>query len=106
MNERNAHPVENRAAPERFRLHGVATQRAWIMISVMLLAVLMDRRAITMRSVAVSALVILAFDPKSLLSPGFQMSFAAVTALIAAYEWLGARADPDRCFTWGARLRR
>ena len=65
---------------------GVATQRAWIMISVMLLAVLMDRRAITMRSVAVSALVIMMFDPKSLLSPGFQMSFAAVAALVAGYE--------------------
>jgi len=70
---------------------GVATQRAWVMISVMLLAVLMDRRAITMRSVAISAIIILIINPQSLLSPGFQMSFAAVTALVAGYEILNNR---------------
>lgn len=66
----------------------IATQRAWIMISVMLLSTLMDRRAITMRSVAIAALIILVMAPDSLLSPGFQMSFAAVTALVASYEAL------------------
>ncbi|MFK5979155.1 MAG: ComEC/Rec2 family competence protein [Rhizobiaceae bacterium] len=66
----------------------IATQRAWIMISVMLLSTLMDRRAITMRSVAIAALLILALAPDSLLSPGFQMSFAAVSALVASYEAL------------------
>ena len=70
---------------------GIATQRAWVMISVMLLAVLMDRRAITMRSVAISATIILLLNPQSLLSPGFQMSFAAVTALVAGYEFLNDR---------------
>ena len=70
---------------------GIATQRAWMMISVMLLAVLMDKRAITMRSVAISAVIILVINPQSLLSPGFQMSFAAVTALVAGYEVLNKR---------------
>lgn len=70
---------------------GIATQRAWVMISVMLLAVLMDRRAITMRSVAVSAIIILTLNPQSVFSPGFQMSFAAVTALVAGYEYLNQR---------------
>ncbi len=70
---------------------GTATQRAWIMVSVMLLAVLLDRRAITMRSVAISATAILIISPQSLLSPGFQMSFAAVTALVASYEALNKR---------------
>lgn len=70
---------------------GIATQRAWVMISVMLLAVLMDKRAITMRSVAISAVIILVLNPQSLLSPGFQMSFAAVTALVAGYEVLNKR---------------
>ncbi len=65
---------------------GIATQRAWIMISVMLLAVMLDRRAITMRSVAFSAMLILLISPQSLLSPGFQMSFAAVASLVAGYE--------------------
>ncbi len=70
---------------------GIATQRAWVMISVMLLAVLMDRRAITMRSVAISALIVLLVNPQSIYSPGFQMSFAAVTALVAGYEWINKR---------------
>ena len=70
---------------------GIATQRAWIMISVMLMAILMDRRAITMRSVAISATLILLINPQSLFSPGFQMSFAAVTALVAGYEALNNR---------------
>ncbi|MEM9333164.1 MAG: ComEC/Rec2 family competence protein, partial [Pseudomonadota bacterium] len=70
---------------------GIATQRAWIMISVMLLAVLLDKRAITMRSVAVSATLILLISPQSLFAPGFQMSFAAVAALVSGYEYLTAR---------------
>jgi len=70
---------------------GIATQRAWIMISVMLFAVLLDRRAITMRSVAISAVIILLINPESLLSPGFQMSFAAVAALVAGYETINKR---------------
>ena len=63
-----------------------ATQRAWIMIMVMLIAILADRRALTMRNVALAALFILAWRPGSIVSPGFQMSFAAVAALIAVYE--------------------
>ena len=49
---------------------GVATQRAWIMISIMLLAVLLDRKAITMRSVTTAASIVLLISPQSLFSPG------------------------------------
>ncbi len=70
----------------------IATQRAWLMISVMLVASLLDRRAITMRSVAIAALLILLASPASLFQPGFQMSFAAVAALVAVYrEWSNYR---------------
>jgi len=66
----------------------VATQRAWLMISVMLAASLMDRQAITMRSVAIAAIIILAVSPSSVFQPGFQMSFAAVAALVSVYrDW-------------------
>ena len=44
-----------------------------------------------MRAVAIAALVILALQPESVLSPGFQMSFAAVASIVAAYEWLDER---------------
>ncbi len=63
----------------------VATERAFVMVSVMLGAVLIDRRAISLRAVAVAALIVLFLRPESLLSPGFQMSFAATTALVAVF---------------------
>lgn len=65
---------------------GVPTQRAWLMASVVLLAILVDRSALSMRLVAWAAFVVLAVSPESLLHPSFQMSFAAVVALIAAWE--------------------
>ncbi|MCX7889874.1 MAG: ComEC family competence protein [Rhodobacteraceae bacterium] len=68
----------------------VATRRAWIMAAVMLVAVLLDRRAISLRSVAIAALIVLAAEPESLVEPGFQMSFAATAALVVAF---GAWAD-------------
>lgn len=75
----------------------VATERAFIQVAVMLCAVLLDRRAITLRSVALAALIVLAHRPETLFSPGFQMSFAATTALVAVFgalrdvDWLRAR---------------
>ena len=70
----------------------ISTQRAFIMLSVVLVAVWLNRPAITLRSVALAATIILLWRPESLLSPGFQMSFGAVTCLVAAYEWVRARA--------------
>ena len=64
-----------------------ATTRAFIMLSMMLLAILFDRPALSMRSLALAAIVILSMRPESLTEPGFQMSFAAVAALIAVAEW-------------------
>lgn len=61
---------------------GVATERAFIMVAVMLLAIIADRRAISLRTVAIAAIAILALNPEALTSPGFQMSFAATVALI------------------------
>lgn len=63
----------------------VATRRSFIMVAVMLAAVLADRRAISLRSVAIAALVVLALEPESLVEPGFQMSFGATAALIVAF---------------------
>ena len=69
-----------------------ATVRSYIMISIMFLAVLLDRPAIALRNVALAALAILVLWPESLLDAGFQMSFAAVVALVATYEALRMRA--------------
>lgn len=64
-----------------------ATTRAFIMLAMMLLAILVDRPALSMRSLALAATIILLMRPESLIEPGFQMSFAAVAALIAVAEW-------------------
>ncbi|MEM9716409.1 MAG: ComEC/Rec2 family competence protein, partial [Pseudomonadota bacterium] len=64
------------------------TQRAFIMVSVMLVAILLDRPAISLRSLVIAALIILLLRPENLLHPGFQMSFAATSALIAGFEAL------------------
>lgn len=66
----------------------VATERAFVMVAVALCAVLVDRRAISLRAVAMAAMIVLALRPEALLGPGFQMSFAATTALVAVFGWL------------------
>jgi competence protein ComEC len=70
----------------------VATQRAFIMTAVVLVAVMIDRPAFTLRSVALAAFVVLMLRPESLTEAGFQMSFAATTALIAVFDWLRGQA--------------
>lgn len=70
----------------------VSTQRAWVMLTVMLVAVLADRAALTMRNVALAAMVIILISPSAVVGPGFQMSFAATAALISAYAAIARRA--------------
>lgn len=66
----------------------VATERAFVMVAVVLCAVLVDRRAFSMRAVAAAALIVLCLRPEALMGPGFQMSFAATTALVAVFSWM------------------
>ncbi|HJW40609.1 MAG TPA: ComEC/Rec2 family competence protein [Rhizomicrobium sp.] len=68
-----------------------SSTRAFVMLATMLLAVLFDRPALSMRTLALAASVVLLLGPESLLEPGFQMSFAAVVGLIAVAEWEQAR---------------
>ncbi|MGB0682822.1 MAG: ComEC/Rec2 family competence protein [Magnetovibrionaceae bacterium] len=82
----------------------VPSLRAFLMVGLMLLAVLVDRRAISLRAVAIAASLILIFWPESLLGASFQMSFAAVVVLVAGYEqltdrgWMVSRRDSG---VWG-----
>jgi competence protein ComEC len=64
----------------------VPAQRACAMAAFALLAVLLDRTALSLRLVAWSAIVVLMAAPESLTGASFQMSFSAVIALIAAWE--------------------
>jgi competence protein ComEC len=64
----------------------VPAQRACAMAAFALLAILLDRTALSLRLVAWSAVIVLLVAPESLPGASFQMSFAAVVALIAGWE--------------------
>jgi competence protein ComEC len=66
--------------------------RAFVMLAMMLLAILLDRPALSMRSLALAASLLLLARPEAITEPGFQMSFAAVGSLIAVAEWEQGRA--------------
>ncbi len=84
----------------------ISTQRAFIMAIVMFSAVIMDRRAVSIRSVTLAAAITLMLHPESLLSAGFQMSFSATLALVAVYgQWTLIRTySPD--FGWRSKFKR
>ncbi|MEM6383651.1 MAG: ComEC/Rec2 family competence protein [Pseudomonadota bacterium] len=67
---------------------GTATQRAFVMIALALTALMLGRRALTIRAVALAAICVMVIKPHSILGPSFQMSFAATTALVAGYAGL------------------
>jgi competence protein ComEC len=69
----------------------VATQRSFIMLAVMLGALLLDRSALTMRNLAIAAIIVILIAPEAVLGPSFQMSFAATLALIGVYGWWSRR---------------
>ena len=62
------------------------TQRAFLMTGIVMVALLLDREAISLRLVALAACVVLAIDPAALMGASFQMSFSAVVGLVAVYE--------------------
>lgn len=64
----------------------IPAERAFLMTTVVLIGVLFNRQAISMRMVSMAALTILILQPQALISISFQMSFAAVYALVAFYE--------------------
>lgn len=66
----------------------VPAVRAFIMSSLILFAIMIDRTPTPMRSVALAFLVVLLFEPAALVSASFQMSFAAASALIATYQYI------------------
>jgi competence protein ComEC len=88
----------------------VATQRSFFMTAVVLIAVMTDRRAITFRTLAVAAMIVLAIAPQALVHPSFQMSFAATLGLVALVQVGMPKlfATPDhsptaRAALWGGR---
>ncbi len=85
-----------------------STTRAFVMAAVAFGAIILDRPALTLRGLSIAALAIMVATPDATLSPGFQMSFAATLALIAAFEAdrnrreALAEPNPSR-MTWAGR---
>jgi len=65
------------------------TQRSMVMWGMAFLAIILDRSPISLQLVAWAAVAILLFQPDTLLGASFQMSFAAVFALVVVFDWLG-----------------
>ncbi len=63
----------------------VSTQRAYVMAAAVFAALVLRRRALSLRTLAAAGVGVIALRPESAISPGFHMSFAATAALIAAY---------------------
>jgi competence protein ComEC len=88
----------------------VATQRSFIMVAIVLVAVMLDRTALTLRTLAMAALVVMLITPEAVVHPSFQMSFAATLALVAVYANSMNLPNPDaddtvsvRIALWGGR---
>lgn len=64
--------------------------RSFIMVGVVFVAILCDRKGISMVSLAWAALLILIVQPDAIVSASFQLSFAATAAIIALYEHYGS----------------
>jgi competence protein ComEC len=69
----------------------VPTQRAFLMTAIVLLAVALGRQAISLRLVALAAIAVMVLSPHVVTGASFQLSFAAVIALVAVYEALRDR---------------
>ncbi len=73
-----------------------STQRAEIMVAVFLAALILGRTTDILNTLAVAALVILVLFPPALFSISFQLSFAAVLAIVYGLEKIGPVGGPVR----------
>ncbi len=77
----------------------VPTVRSCVAALLVLAGIALGREALSLRLVAVGALAVLLVQPESLAGASFQLSFAAVTAIIALHSlapvrrWLGPREE-------------
>jgi len=67
----------------------IPAQRAFIMVVFLFTAILLDRKAVTLRTLAIAAMITLMLFPESMFGPSFQMSFAATLAIVSLYERFG-----------------
>ncbi len=71
-----------------------ATQRALVMVAVVMASLVMERESITLNALAAAAIVILLFNPAALFSISFQLSFAAVIFIVSGLDLARRRGFP------------
>jgi competence protein ComEC len=64
----------------------VSAERSMITTGFFMIAIILDRSAITLRLVAISASLLILAEPEALMGPSFQMSYGAIVALVVLYE--------------------
>jgi competence protein ComEC len=92
--------------------HPVPAIRSFVMVACVMVAIMFDRRGISLYSLAWSAALILLFQPEALLGASFQLSYAATLFIVALYErYAGLLAASERgigqrllMYFWGLML--
>ncbi len=84
---------------------GSPTERSFIMIGVMFTAILLDRAALSLRNLAISAIIVLLITPEESFGASFQMSYLAVMGLAAFNVWYrGIRQPVPPQSNWMQRM--
>jgi competence protein ComEC len=81
----------------------VPTIRSCVAAVLVLIGIAIGREAMTLRLVATGAIIILLLWPEALIGPSFQLSFAAITVIVALHENRSIRAlttRRDEHFGW------
>ena len=82
----------------------ISASRAFLMAVLIILAILTDRLALTLRNVAIAALILLLINPLALFTAGFQMSFAATAAIVIWFERRAAKRGGWPPWRWFCEL--
>ncbi|WP_417481843.1 ComEC/Rec2 family competence protein, partial [Maricaulis sp.] len=82
----------------------IPTQRAFLMTAAVLTGLLVGRRALSLHTLALAMIFVLALQPEAVRAAGFQMSFAAVAALIACADLWHRRRRPAAPLDFGGGL--
>ncbi len=87
----------------------VSSRRSFVMTTLVLLAILVDRLSLSARALAWAALAVMLASPYAVTTAAFQMSFAAVAGLVAFYETFrerigGLYRDAGLARRWGLHL--
>lgn len=79
--------------------YGVATMRAFLMTSLVFIAIIFGRNVISIRNIAIVFLSIFLYNPYFITSPGFQLSFSAIFGII--WFWNNKKLESD---WWGKKI--